>query len=282
MPSIGIYKIENKINGHVYIGQSINIERRWNDHRKRRKDSSTILGRAFIKHGISNFSFEIIETCAKEELNIKETYWITRYNSYHKGYNATPGGGSSQIKTGKLNAKKVYSIRIALQENVFTKVEIAKQFNVAESTVRWINKGLTWYDSSFDYPIRKGCLKTKTKECENVGNKEVKTRKEIYCKKCNTKITKYAKTNMCKSCQSLTSRKLVWPNKYELISKLLKLPNTKVCKLYGVSDKTIAVWCKKYNIPSAGRKFKKLKWSAYPDSNRELDLRRVLVYPVNL
>lgn len=282
MPSIGIYKIENKINGNVYIGQSINIERRWNDHRKRRKDSSTILGKAFIKHGISNFSFEIIETCAKEELNIKETYWITRYNSYHKGYNATPGGGSSQIKTGKLNAKKVYSIRIALQENVFTKVEIAKQFNVAESTIRGINEGLTWYDSSFSYPIRKGYLKTETEKDKNVVSKKVKAYKEVYCKKCNVKITKYAKTNMCKSCQSLTSRKLVWPNKYELISKLLKLPNTKVCKLYGVSDKTIAVWCKKYNIPSAGRKYKKLKWSAYPDSNRELDLRRVLVYPVNL
>ena len=28
----GIYKIENKINGKVYIGQSIEIERRWQKH----------------------------------------------------------------------------------------------------------------------------------------------------------------------------------------------------------------------------------------------------------
>ena len=280
MPSIGIYKIENKINGNVYIGQSINIERRWHDHKKRRKDSSTILGRAFIKHGISNFSFEIIETCTKEELNVREVYWVTKYNSYHKGYNATPGGDSSQIKTGKLNVKKVHSIKIALQENVFTKVEIAKQFNVAESTIRSINEGLTWYDNNFTYPIRKGYLKTK--EGKNMVNKKVKDHKVIYCKKCCAVITKYAKTNMCSNCQSLASRKLIWPNRYELISKLLKLPNTKVCKLYDVSDKTIAMWCKKYNIPSAGRKYKKLKWSAYPESNRELGLRRALVYPVNL
>ena len=29
---IGIYKIENLINGKVYIGQSIHIERRWQEH----------------------------------------------------------------------------------------------------------------------------------------------------------------------------------------------------------------------------------------------------------
>ena len=27
--SIGIYKIENLINGKIYIGQSIHIEKRW-------------------------------------------------------------------------------------------------------------------------------------------------------------------------------------------------------------------------------------------------------------
>ena len=41
--SVGIYKIENKLNGNVYIGQSVNIERRWQDHKKRRKDSSSII-----------------------------------------------------------------------------------------------------------------------------------------------------------------------------------------------------------------------------------------------
>ena len=30
--SIGIYKIENLINGSIYIGQSIDIEKRWSTH----------------------------------------------------------------------------------------------------------------------------------------------------------------------------------------------------------------------------------------------------------
>ena len=30
----GVYKIENKINGLVYIGQSINIKKRWSRHKR--------------------------------------------------------------------------------------------------------------------------------------------------------------------------------------------------------------------------------------------------------
>ena len=31
--TIGIYKIENKINKKIYVGQSINIEKRWKEHK---------------------------------------------------------------------------------------------------------------------------------------------------------------------------------------------------------------------------------------------------------
>ena len=37
MSTIGIYKIENKINGHVYIGQSQNIFKRWSVHGNKNK-----------------------------------------------------------------------------------------------------------------------------------------------------------------------------------------------------------------------------------------------------
>ena len=33
MAICGIYKITNKINNHAYIGQSIDIARRWEDHK---------------------------------------------------------------------------------------------------------------------------------------------------------------------------------------------------------------------------------------------------------
>lgn len=86
----GIYKITNISNNQCYIGQSINIEKRWKDH-QRALDNYAI-HKALRKYGIQNFTFEIIELCKVEELNTKEQYWIKYYNSYINGYNETPGG----------------------------------------------------------------------------------------------------------------------------------------------------------------------------------------------
>ena len=45
----GIYKIENKINGKIYIGQSINIERRWSEHC--RKSKKSLISKAIFEFG---------------------------------------------------------------------------------------------------------------------------------------------------------------------------------------------------------------------------------------
>lgn len=94
---IGIYKITNKINGNSYIGLSVDIERRWKTHYQRYQDPNNkeydkVLYKAFRKYGINNFSFEIIEECEAKQLQEKEKYWITFYDTYNHGYNATPGG----------------------------------------------------------------------------------------------------------------------------------------------------------------------------------------------
>ena len=93
----GIYKITNKINGNAYIGLSVNIKKRWKAHIERSrnihdKEYEKVLYRAFRKYGIENFSFEIIEECPKEKLKEREIYWISYYDTYKNGYNATPGG----------------------------------------------------------------------------------------------------------------------------------------------------------------------------------------------
>jgi len=71
--SCGIYKITNIINNHAYIGESINIERRWNEHKRMLYHSS--LYDAFKKYGLENFTFEIIEECDRSRLNEQEDYW---------------------------------------------------------------------------------------------------------------------------------------------------------------------------------------------------------------
>lgn len=93
--SIGIYKYTNKINGKVYIGQSINIETRYQQHlydSSHRADRGSGVDLAIKKYGIDNFDFEIIEECPIEKLDEREIYWISYYDSYHNGYNRTPGG----------------------------------------------------------------------------------------------------------------------------------------------------------------------------------------------
>ena len=90
-----IYKMTNRINGKVYIGQTIEgFDRRY------RKDFCKLhdgyLKNAINKYGIENF--EIIKifdiAFSKEELDVKEKCWIKIFNSNNKkyGYNLTEGG----------------------------------------------------------------------------------------------------------------------------------------------------------------------------------------------
>lgn len=90
MAICGIYKITNKINNHAYIGLSIDIERRWKEHKKMKYRAC--IYDAFIKYGIENFQFTILEECQKDKLNEQEKYWIAYYDTYKNGYNSTSGG----------------------------------------------------------------------------------------------------------------------------------------------------------------------------------------------
>ena len=101
----GIYKITNNINGKIYIGQSVNIQQRWCQHKweykkENRLEYNSIIHKAFRKYGIENFSFEIIEECSPNLLDEKERYWISKLKTLQpNGYNVMEGG---QGKRGKI------------------------------------------------------------------------------------------------------------------------------------------------------------------------------------
>jgi predicted GIY-YIG superfamily endonuclease len=87
----GIYLITNTVNNKSYVGQSINIEKRWQQHKK--SNETKPLYRAFKKHGIDKFIFEILIECKPEELDQNEIQCIAEYESYgDNGYNMTMGG----------------------------------------------------------------------------------------------------------------------------------------------------------------------------------------------
>lgn len=88
--SIGIYYIHNTFNNKYYIGQSANLEQRKIRHKtdlKKQKHHNIHLQSAWNKYGSSAFEFCIIENCTLEELNEREMYWISQYNSFSEGYN---------------------------------------------------------------------------------------------------------------------------------------------------------------------------------------------------
>ena len=91
----GIYKITNIKNQLCYVGQAVNVYKRWNDHLKAALGIDTPQGnklyQAMVADGIDNFTFELLETCEKEQLNEKEQYYIDLYNSVAFGYNSQSG-----------------------------------------------------------------------------------------------------------------------------------------------------------------------------------------------
>lgn len=99
---IGIYKITNP-KGLVYIGQSIDIEKRFYSYRILNcKDQSAIYN-SLKKYGSENHLFEIIHECNKEELDCLEIMYIEKYNSYKLGLNSRSGGAPKSIKKSNFN-----------------------------------------------------------------------------------------------------------------------------------------------------------------------------------
>lgn len=92
----GIYLITNKINGHMYVGQSNNIEQRFDQHQWCHDVEDMAIDRAILKYGSDNFTYDIIEELPNniDILHEREKYWIKFYNTYEdrNHYNLTPGG----------------------------------------------------------------------------------------------------------------------------------------------------------------------------------------------
>ena len=89
----GIYLITNTLTNKVYVGQSVDIKRRWSEHRARALDPNNncyekLLYRSIRKHGIEVFKFSVLCECTQEELNVQEKYYIQKYNCVvPNGYN---------------------------------------------------------------------------------------------------------------------------------------------------------------------------------------------------
>ena len=132
----GIYKITNKFNGKLYIGQALDAWHRWWSHKtvlRKNQHINNYLQRAWNKYGEDTFEFVIIEEVLDASLlNIREQFWLDAFKAYNKafGYNlaqyaASPGRGRihsfeerqkmSKALKGKIRSKEhAHNLSLAL------------------------------------------------------------------------------------------------------------------------------------------------------------------------
>ena len=119
---IGIYKIENKVNGKIYIGQSNNIQRRFQEHQTKGASSRILVDEKIKKYGKDNFTYTVIEETTIDKLNQAEEFWINYFNSIETGYNCSKGGDQQSIGENngkaKLTEQDVIEIRKAYNNHL--------------------------------------------------------------------------------------------------------------------------------------------------------------------
>lgn len=189
----GIYKIENLINGKVYIGQSIDIQYRFRNHKSesfnpKSNAYNTAIHRAIRKYGVDNFSFEVIEECDQDKLREREIYWIDYYGSFGNGYNLTSGGEGVQTTNIKqvcelwdkgLSVKEIARIMHCQQHTVIRILESYSKYNRKESYRRGrenvrkkMNKPVLQYDKHGNFIKRYNSI-TEAAETVNIGHGDI-------------------------------------------------------------------------------------------------------------
>lgn len=153
-----VYKITNNINNKCYIGSSIRVEKRWQDHKNDAFNSNDEkydypLYQAFRKYGLENFSFEILKNDFSSAYDMEEyeLEMIDYYDSYNSGYNQTRFTHCSildpKIKQQVLEKRSQKCAKVDLNENIleiYSSYQDAGRrngYNNGASTIRNVCKG---------------------------------------------------------------------------------------------------------------------------------------------
>lgn len=198
-----IYKITNKIDNKIYIGQTIrDIYLRWKEHKKKRTNCK-YLKAAFEKHGLENFDFKLICISFDNNLNELETYYIKKYNSLvPNGYNLRNGGNN-----GKLNEETKQKISESLKKN---------KTRHSEQTMQLIKSKLTGQKRTLEQTLNnsKAKLNGKTIDQFDLNNNFIKNF-ESFNEIANTlNLSKPAIMECCRG-KSKTSFGYIWKYNYK-------------------------------------------------------------------
>lgn len=140
-----IYKITNKVNGKIYVGQTTkSLEERFQKHCWGTTESdkyhlNMAIKKAIRKYGKENFTIELIEEVEVDKLDEREVYWISTYDSYNQGYNCTLGGQNGATRPTALSWVEENEV-IEAKYLGFSSKEIGEAYHIDRSTVHNIFK----------------------------------------------------------------------------------------------------------------------------------------------
>lgn len=141
-----IYAYINKINGKMYIGQTINSKQRYNAHKSNyqnpnHNEYNSLIHKAFRKYGFENFEYKILVKNIKdiEILNKLEIFFIQYYNTQApNGYNVEAGGKNcNKPKTLEQRKKEIWGQAKLTEEEV---IELRKAYQNKKSPTEIYNQ----------------------------------------------------------------------------------------------------------------------------------------------
>lgn len=144
----GIYSLNFSGTPKMYIGQSKNIEVRFNRHCSELKNQihSKKLNEAYLKYGLPEL--EILEVCLLEELNSLEMFHIETWNSVADGFNtfgdqtftrSIQVEPTNRNKYSKSQILEVFDLLI--DSKIYRFKEISEITGVHTNTIRSISSG---------------------------------------------------------------------------------------------------------------------------------------------
>ena len=229
--SIGIYKIENLLSHKIYIGQSINIEKRWKEHCQ--PSSNSLIAKDIQKYGKDNFSFIILEECLIDKLNEREDFYIRQYRSLvPNGYNVVENNAGRHTLYIKYSKEVLLNIISDIKSTNLSFKEIGQKYNLDCSMIYYLNRGDYHHNEKETYPLRP--VKDASK-------------KHQFCKRCGKEIYLYAQ--YCSECIHIQQRIVERPPREELKFLIKKYSFSEIGRKYNVSDNAIRKWCKNENLP---------------------------------
>ena len=127
----GIYCIENTVTIKRYIGQSVDIYRRWRNHKSNllnKKHQNYMLQEDYDLYGLESFKFYILEECDANDLNQREMYYISLYDSDDNfyGYNIESGGNNSPLAESTKKKISLSKTSISEEQKIINRIKNKK------------------------------------------------------------------------------------------------------------------------------------------------------------